>query len=192
MNTHNLKTWPDVFQKVRDGLKPWEVRRNDRDFQTGDLLILEEWDPVDMVHTGRFIKAKAGFIMYGGQFGLPEDMCVITLETIDLPCPIKCIKIIISDVTNITIEAMEGQSKTREDVIARKLAIYFCHKVTIYSTKTIGYHFGKRDHSTVIHALRTIDDMNDTDKAFQLLFRQCKEKIEEIFFKKVVNQPVDK
>lgn len=44
MATHHLKTWPDYFDKVKFGKKTFEIRKNDRDYQVGDILILHEYD----------------------------------------------------------------------------------------------------------------------------------------------------
>ncbi|MES2367188.1 MAG: DUF3850 domain-containing protein [Pseudomonadota bacterium] len=42
MKTHNLKIWQEPFAAVLDGSKRAEIRKNDRDFKVGDLMILEE------------------------------------------------------------------------------------------------------------------------------------------------------
>ncbi|PZR37211.1 ASCH/PUA domain-containing protein [Caulobacter segnis] len=42
---HELKCWPAYFAAVREGLKTFEIRRNDRDFQVGDLIVLREYSP---------------------------------------------------------------------------------------------------------------------------------------------------
>ncbi|HCO3755907.1 TPA: DUF3850 domain-containing protein [Escherichia coli] len=41
---HNLKILPEHFTPVLDGLKLAELRKNDRNFQVGDILVLYEWD----------------------------------------------------------------------------------------------------------------------------------------------------
>lgn len=42
---HNLKIWPQYYSRVADGSKTFEIRDNDRGFQTGDTVTLQEWDP---------------------------------------------------------------------------------------------------------------------------------------------------
>lgn len=43
--THDLKCWPEFFDAIVDGRKTFEVRKNDRGYQTGDTLLLRKWDP---------------------------------------------------------------------------------------------------------------------------------------------------
>ena len=45
MTRHELKTWPQYFAAVRSGKKRFEIRRNDREFAVGDVLVLREFDP---------------------------------------------------------------------------------------------------------------------------------------------------
>lgn len=62
-NKHELKTWPQYFQAVWDGTKTFEVRRNDRNFQVGDMLVLIEWDPEKDVWTGSGVCKKVSYIL---------------------------------------------------------------------------------------------------------------------------------
>ena len=43
--THRLKTWPAFFAAVKSGCKPFEIRKNDRNFEVRDTLVLEEFEP---------------------------------------------------------------------------------------------------------------------------------------------------
>lgn len=49
--THHLKSWPQFFRPIREGNRTHELRRNDRDFAIGDLLILHEFDPATRTYT---------------------------------------------------------------------------------------------------------------------------------------------
>ena len=53
MKEHDLKTWPEYFEKVRDRTKTFEIRKNDRNFSEGDILNLWEWEPEHEIYTGR-------------------------------------------------------------------------------------------------------------------------------------------
>ena len=50
---HSLKTWPEFFQVIVDGQRNFEIRKNDRGFQSGDRVILKEWNLETMEYTGR-------------------------------------------------------------------------------------------------------------------------------------------
>jgi hypothetical protein len=53
MSEHRLKTWPGFFAGLADGTKTAEVRRNDRGFQAGDVLVLREFNAETDDYTGR-------------------------------------------------------------------------------------------------------------------------------------------
>jgi hypothetical protein len=42
MTTHELKCWPEMFDAVAEGRKTFDVRKNDRGYQTGDRLVLRK------------------------------------------------------------------------------------------------------------------------------------------------------
>jgi hypothetical protein len=45
---HELKIWPQYFEPVAQGLKTFEVRKNDRAYQAGDTVVLREWNPEEI------------------------------------------------------------------------------------------------------------------------------------------------
>lgn len=52
MSEHRLKCWPEYFMAIASGKKRFELRRDDRGFQVGDTLLLEEWNPINGEYTG--------------------------------------------------------------------------------------------------------------------------------------------
>lgn len=76
---HELKTWPGPFAAVRANLKPWEMRKNDRDYRVGDLLRLHEWCPEANDYTGEIEERRVTWMLEGGQFGLPADYVIMSL-----------------------------------------------------------------------------------------------------------------
>jgi len=93
------------------------------------------------------------------------------------PITIESIQKIVSDYFSITNNLLMGNSRRKEVAVARHIAIYLSKKLTDSSLKTIGLHFGGRDHSTVIHSINNVEKkymkdatlskhiMNLTDKA---------------------------
>ncbi|MEL6413198.1 MAG: helix-turn-helix domain-containing protein, partial [Bacteroidota bacterium] len=69
------------------------------------------------------------------------------------------------------------KSRKREVVLARQTAMYLSKKYTNHSLKSIGDYFGGRDHSTVIHALQTINDLLDTNPPFRRSLEDLQHKI---------------
>ncbi len=77
---HELRCWPDPFAAARRGDKPYEIRRHDRDFEVGDLLILREYDPQNQCYSGRMLYRQITHITSAGAYGLPEGLCVLGIK----------------------------------------------------------------------------------------------------------------
>lgn len=56
------KTWPDLFQKIVEGKKTFDLRLNDFDIDEGDILVLKEYDPKTQTYSGRILEKKVGFV----------------------------------------------------------------------------------------------------------------------------------
>lgn len=100
---HDLKIWPEPFAALLAGTKHHEVRKDDRGFAVGHVLHLREYEPQrewtedgHRIHpsstydgyTGRSFRAKVTHITAGGQFGLPADLCVMSIELLEGDAPI--------------------------------------------------------------------------------------------------------
>jgi hypothetical protein len=62
ITVHTLKTWPTQFNAVTSGAKTFEIRKNDRDFKVGDVLILQCYDPETQTYVGREIAKTVTYI----------------------------------------------------------------------------------------------------------------------------------
>lgn len=70
----------------------------------------------------------------------------------------------VSEAYKVSIMDLKSKSRLRNFVIPRQVAMCLAKEFTNLSLKAIGYHFGGRDHSTVIHALQTISNLSEVDK----------------------------
>lgn len=80
---------------------------------------------------------------------------------------IEYIQKLVCDFYNIAVDQVKSATRKREIVQARQIAMFFAKENTKSSLKSIGMHFGGRDHSTVIHACQTVNDLMETDKKFK-------------------------
>lgn len=90
---------------------------------------------------------------------------------------IDSIQKIVSEYFQLPVEKLKEKTRKREVVQARQISMYFAKQYTKSSLKTIGLHFGGRDHSTVIHALNTVNDLMTTDKKFHQYVEDIQKRI---------------
>lgn len=77
------------------------------------------------------------------------------------------IRDMVCDFYGVSLESLLSESRKREIVQARQVAMYFAKIKTKDSLTTIGTTIGKRNHATVLHACKTVQDLIDTDKSFR-------------------------
>jgi ASC-1-like (ASCH) protein len=65
---HELKIWPEYFEAVNNGEKTFEVRKNDRNYQVGDILYLREWSPFRESFTGKYTYLKVTYVLRDEEF----------------------------------------------------------------------------------------------------------------------------
>ncbi|MBJ6369003.1 chromosomal replication initiator protein DnaA [Snuella sedimenti] len=80
---------------------------------------------------------------------------------------IDYIQKVVSDYFQMDVDTLQSKTRKRHIVQARQLAMFFAKKFTKASLASIGSQIGKRDHATVLHACKTVDNLTSTDKQFR-------------------------
>lgn len=109
---------------------------------------------------------------------LAKEVLRDLMQDVQVNLSIEEIQRIVCEYLDINEDLIRAKTRKREVVRARQIAMYFCKEVTQHSLKTIGLHFGGRDHSTVIHAVKTVEDQIETDTQFRDTVDQIGRKIE--------------
>ena len=87
------------------------------------------------------------------------------------------ILVIVCEYLHVDPNDVRGKRRTKEIVQARQIAMYFCDLLTQDSLKTIGSKFGRRDHSTVIHARKKVKDHMATDKHYRKIVEDLQQRL---------------
>jgi chromosomal replication initiator protein len=80
---------------------------------------------------------------------------------------IDLIQKVVSDYFQLDVTMLQSKTRKRDVVQARQLAMFFAKKYTKSSLASIGSQIGDRDHATVLHACKTVDNLMATDKNFK-------------------------
>lgn len=94
--THDLKTWPEYFEPLQQGLKTFEFRKDDRPYAVGDVLILREWykelyedaladgstpeEATEFAYSGRHCERRVTYIARGGL--IPAGYVVMSVDNL--------------------------------------------------------------------------------------------------------------
>lgn len=80
---------------------------------------------------------------------------------------IDYIQKVVSEYFQLDVETLQSKTRKRHIVQARQLAMFFAKKYTKASLQNIGSQIGDRDHATVLHACKTVDNLIETDRHFK-------------------------
>lgn len=73
---HKIKTVQPFFNDIKEGRKNFELRLNDRNYEVGDSLIMEEWTGTR--YTGDKIERQIKYVLENcTEFGLMQGYCII-------------------------------------------------------------------------------------------------------------------
>lgn len=79
MTVHDLKIKPEYYRDVVNGDKTFEIRKNDRDYKVGDLLVMNEFRNGE--YTGSNVHCIVSYLVQGSEeFGLDKDWCVLGIH----------------------------------------------------------------------------------------------------------------
>ena len=109
---------------------------------------------------------------------LARDVLNTIIAHVKSPLTIEHIQKCICEYFDIPIDLLRGKTRQQEIVIPRQIAMYLAKELTNSSLKTIGMHFGGRDHSTVIHACQNIEELIKINSQYKQHIEKLRKKIE--------------
>lgn len=74
--THYLKTLPDFFQEIKSGDKTFEIRLNDRNYQVGDRLCLQGYDPETNTYSGAYLTLRVTYVLSDNRYLQEGYVCM--------------------------------------------------------------------------------------------------------------------
>ena len=108
---------------------------------------------------------------------LAKQMMKNFVKNVSREISIDYIQKLVCDYFSVSVEQVKSKTRKREIVQARQISMYFAKDLTKASLKNIGMYFGGRDHSTVIHACQTVNDLIETDKKFRFDVEELSKRI---------------
>jgi|694.fasta_scaffold29823_1 chromosomal replication initiator protein len=100
------------------------------------------------------------------------------IKTSSKEITIDTIQKMVCEFFDLPYERLLQKTRKREIVQARQITMYLSKIFTKNSLKTIGEHFGGRDHTTVIHSCQTVKDLMDTDNMFRESVMELQQKVQ--------------
>jgi chromosomal replication initiator protein len=85
---------------------------------------------------------------------------------------IETIQRVVAEYFNLSYIELRGKKRTRTVSLPRQIAMYVARKITDYSTTEIGYEFGGRDHTTVMHACQRIEGLLQSDPTMDAVLQK--------------------
>ena len=142
------KTYPDL--EVADGVLEFLAHRI-----TSNVRVLE----------GALTRLFAFASLVGREIdmGLTQDCPADVLRASERKISVEEIQRKVSDHYNIRLSDMIGPKRLRSYARPRQVAMYLCKQMTSRSLPEIGRRFGGRDHTTVMHGVRRIEELKVSD-----------------------------
>jgi chromosomal replication initiation ATPase DnaA len=85
---------------------------------------------------------------------------------------IEFIQQIVAEYFDISVEELKSKTRKKDIANARQIAMYFSQQYTKLPLKSIGDSFGGRDHSTVVHASKTVEKRSHSDTVYNRVLEE--------------------
>jgi chromosomal replication initiator protein len=108
---------------------------------------------------------------------LTKEMIDKLIKSTKREISIDYIQKVVCTYYNIGLELLQSKTRKREIVQARQVAMFFSKSMTKSSLATIGSQIGGKDHATVLHACKTVNNLIETDKRFRLQVDEIEKKL---------------
>ncbi len=108
---------------------------------------------------------------------LAEDLIEKLIKSSRKEVSVDYISKVVCDYFDLPLDVMHTKTRKREIVQARQIAMYFSKSMTKFSLAAIGSQIGDKDHATVLHACRTVNNLMETDKRFKADIQEIEKKI---------------
>jgi chromosomal replication initiator protein len=109
---------------------------------------------------------------------LAREVVRMVVGDVRSPITIETIQRTVCGYFNIPEDLIRAKTRKQEIVSARQIAMFLAKDLTNSSLKTIGLHFGGRDHSTVIHAYQSVEDQMRIDPKYQAHVLQIRRRLQ--------------
>ena len=108
---------------------------------------------------------------------LTKEMIDKLIKSTKREISIDYIQKVVCNYYNIGLDLLQSKTRKREIVQARQVAMFFSKSLTKSSLATIGSQIGGKDHATVLHACKTVNNLIETDKRFRLQVDEIEKKL---------------
>ena len=152
--------------------------------ETGEILALvtsPNYNPNDLV--GR-IRSKNYTTLYYDSINKKQITMELVKSMVDKfvksttrEISIDFIQKVVCDYFDMPLELLKSKTRKREIVQARQLSMYFSKQLTKNSLASIGQQCGNKDHATVLHACRTVNNLRETDKRFRTYVEELQKRL---------------
>jgi chromosomal replication initiator protein len=108
---------------------------------------------------------------------LAKEMIDKLIKNTKREVSIDYIQKVVCNYFDVPVDSLQSKTRKREIVQARQVAMYFSKNLTKSSLATIGSQIGGKDHATVLHACKTVNNLVETDKQFKNQIEEIEKKL---------------